>query len=70
MVIKKRHLLQISLRELQNDMILPSSEGGFSVAITVDGNICIGCTSLRKYMQKYINQWSKEKILHVDTKPA
>ena len=35
-------------------MILPSSEGGFSGAITIDRNICIVDTSLRKYMPKYI----------------
>ena len=35
-------------------MILPSSEGGFSGARTVDGNICIGDTSLRNYMPENI----------------
>ena len=54
MVKKKKHLLKISVRELQNDMILTSSEGGFSGARKIDGNIFIGHTSLRKYMPKYI----------------
>ena len=35
-------------------MILPNSEVGFSCARTIDGNIFIGDTSLRKYMPKYI----------------
>ena len=35
-------------------MIFPSSEGGFSGAITVDGNICIGDTSLSNYMPEYV----------------
>ena len=54
MVKKQKHLLQISVRELHNDMILPSSEGGLSGAITVHGNIFIGDTSFRKYMPIYI----------------
>ena len=32
LVKKQKHLLQISVRQLQNDMILPSSERGFSGA--------------------------------------
>ena len=39
-------------------MILPSSEGGFTVTIIVDGKTCIGDTSLRKYMPKYIKPTS------------
>ena len=31
MANKQKHLLQISVRELHNDMILPSYEGGFLV---------------------------------------
>ena len=54
MVKKQKHLPQISGRDLHNDTILPSSEGGFSGARTIYGNICIGYTSLRKYMPKYI----------------
>ena len=57
-LVKKNNLIQISVRELHNDMIFPSSEGGFSGARTVDGNICIGDTSLRKYMPKYIKPMS------------
>ena len=56
MVKKQKHLPQISVRELHNDMILPSSEGDFSGARTSDGNICIGYTLLRKYMPKYIKE--------------
>ena len=54
LVKKQNHLHQISVRELQNDMILPSYEGDFSVARTIYGNIFIGDMSLRKYMPKYI----------------
>ena len=54
MVRKQNHLPQISVREIQNGMILPSYEGSFSGAIAIDGNICIGDMSLRKYMPKYI----------------
>ena len=57
-LVKKKNLIQISVRELHNDMIFPSSEGGFSGARTVYGNICIGDTSLRKYMPKYIKPMS------------
>ena len=35
MVKKQKHLLQMPVRELHNDMILPSSEGGFYGAITL-----------------------------------
>ena len=58
LVKKQKHLLQVSLRELHNDMILPSSRGGFSGARTIDGNICIGDMSPRKYMPKYIKPMS------------
>ena len=58
---KQKNLLQISVRELHNDMIFPSSEGGFSGAIPADGNIYIGDTSLRKYMPKYIKPMSNRK---------
>ena len=47
-VKKQNHITQISVIELHNDTILPSSEGVFSGTITVDGIICIGDTSLRK----------------------
>ena len=50
LIKKQNHLLQISVRQLHNDMILPSSQGGFSDARTDYGNICIGYTSLMKYM--------------------
>ena len=53
LVNKKSSNSNIS-RELHNDMILPSSEGDCFGAKTIDGNICIGDKSLRKYMKKYI----------------
>ena len=51
-------------------MILPSSLGGSSSARTIDENICIGDTSLRKYMPKFIKIMSKKTISRVDTKPS
>ena len=51
---RNKNILQISVRELQNDMILPISEGNIFGTITVDGKVCIGDTSLSKYMPKYI----------------
>ena len=39
-------------------MILTISEGGFVGSRTVDGKLCIGGTSLRKYMPKYIKPMS------------
>ena len=58
MVKKQKHILQISVWELNNDMILPSSEGSFSSTRTFDGGNCIGDTSIRKYMTKYIKPMS------------
>ena len=51
-VNKKKHILQISVQELHNDTILPIYQGGLFGAITVDGKVCIGDTSIRKYMPK------------------
>ena len=39
-------------------MILPIYEGGLFGARPVDGKVCIGDTSLRKYMPKYIKPTS------------
>ena len=54
LVKKQKHLLQISVRELHNDLILPNFGRCFSGAITIDLNTCTEYTSLRKYMTKYI----------------
>ena len=51
-------------------MILPIFECGFFGAITADGNVFIGYTSLRKYMPKYINQLATEIVLNGDSKTA
>ena len=58
LVQKQKHILQISVQEIHNDIILPTSEGGFLRAKTVYGKICIGYKSLRKYMPKYIKPMS------------
>ena len=54
---KQKHPPQISVRELHNYMILPSSEVFFG-ARTVDGKICIGYMSIRKYMPKHLKPMS------------
>ena len=58
LVKKQQHLLQISVRELHNDTILPSSEEIFTGARTIDGNICVRYMSLRKYIPKTIKPMS------------
>ena len=58
LVKKQKYLPQISVRDLHNDMVLPSSQGDFYGARTIDGNICIGDTSLRNYMPEYIKPMS------------
>ena len=70
LVNKQKHLLQISARELHNDMRLKISEGVNFGAKTVDGKICIGYMSLKKYMPKTIKNIATEIILHVDAKPV
>ena len=35
-------------------MILPTYQGGFFGARTVDGKVCVGDTSLSKYIPKHI----------------
>ena len=54
LVKKQKHLLQILVRELQNDMILTISQGDCFGARAVDRKVCIGGTYLRNYMPKYI----------------
>ena len=43
-VKKQKHILKISGRDIHNDMVLPSSEGGFFGARTIYGSIFIGDT--------------------------
>ena len=40
-VMKQKYILQITVPELHNDMMLPISEGGFFGVRTVDGKLCI-----------------------------
>ena len=70
LVEKRKNLLQISVQELQNDTILPGSEGAVLGARTVDGKNCIGDTLLSKYTPKYIKLMKKEIGLHGYAKPA
>ena len=63
---KQKHLLQISVCELHNDLILTVSQGRFSGARDDEVRFCIRDTSLRNYMPK--KQWSTWIGLNVDVK--
>ena len=54
LVKKQKHLFQIAVRELHNYMILPIPQQDFFGVNTVDHNVCIGETYLRKYTPKNI----------------
>ncbi len=45
-------LLEIPVRELQNDMLLPVNKGGFAGALDESGAIIISDTTLRKLLPK------------------
>ena len=47
-------LIQISVRDMKNYIILPVSQVAFHDATNQDDILCIGDTSLRKYTQKRI----------------
>ena len=55
LVEKQKHILQISVRELQNDMISPIFDEDLFCARTVKGKLFIVDTSLSKYVTKYIS---------------
>ena len=44
------------------------SQGGFFGAITVDGKLCIGDTSLRDYIPKYIKPMSNRNKITCEYK--
>ena len=48
-------MLQISVREIHNDIILSFYQGDFFGAINDDGRVYIGDTSLINYIPKHIN---------------
>ena len=53
-ILKKyKHLLQILVRRMNNDLILPVSLGVFYGDRNEDGRVCIGYTSLRKYIPEH-----------------
>ena len=58
-VKKQKRLIQISVRELHNDLILPASQGGFYGARNKYGKVCIWYMSLRNYTPKHIKPTSK-----------
>ena len=51
---KRKHLIQISVRDMHNDLTLPVSHGGFHCDRNEYGKVCIGDTSLRMYRPKHI----------------
>ena len=52
-------MLQISVRELYNNIILPVSQGVFYVPINEGGRVCIGDNLLIKYTPNHINPMNK-----------
>ena len=52
---KHKHLIQISVRELHNDLILSVSQGRCHGARNKDDIVRIGETSLKSYIPKHIN---------------
>ena len=56
-------MLQISVQEVKNDLMLPIFQVGFFVPRNVDRKVYIGDTSLRKYMPKYIKPKSNRNSI-------
>ena len=54
LVKKQKHLIQISVWEIKNDLIIKVSQGGFYGARNEYDKVCIRDTSLRNYMHKKI----------------
>ena len=53
-------MLQISVHELHNYLILPVYQGGFCGARNDESRVWIGDSSLRYYMPKHINQMNNK----------
>ena len=49
---KEKHLIQISVCELYNDLILPVFQGKFHIARNYNGILCIEDISIRGYIPK------------------
>ena len=58
LVKKQKRLLQISVQELHNDMILPISDNGLFGARKVDGKYVFKISYLGSTIQNILNQWS------------
>ena len=56
----------MSVRDMQNDLILPVSQGGFHGDINENEIVCTGVKSLRNYTPKHIQETAI--ISHVDMK--
>ena len=67
---KHKHLLQISVRDLHNDMILPISEGAFLVQEKLMEKYVLEIRHLGSTFQNIYNQRSTEITLHVYAKPV
>ena len=55
---KQKHLIQISVHEIHNDIILPVFQGGFHGGTNMYERVYIGDTYLIKYMPKHIKPMS------------
>ena len=63
-VLMEKLLIQISIRELHNDLVKPMSEGGFAGARDKEGNIIIGDTTLKRLLPPQLRKMTKRnKIL-------
>ena len=56
-------MLKISVHELQNDLILSLSQGGFSGARNDGGRVYIGDTYLITYIPEHINTISNRNMI-------
>jgi hypothetical protein len=57
--IVPKQLLQISVRELHNDLLKPVEEGGFEFAYTEDGKVLISDTMLRSLLPKEMRRMTE-----------
>ena len=63
LVKENNHLIQISLRDFYNDIILLVSQSGFYGEINEDGKLFIEDTSLIKYMPKHVKPMREKRSI-------
>ena len=68
LVKKQKYVLQISVREIHNDNILPILQGDSFGARIVDNKLFIGYAWLRSYMPKYIKPTSNRNKITCEYK--